>query len=76
MTPNTALVSRDRHLLSWVVRGKEVISSIYAWWPEDFGGSWNGVIEHLKKYARPELARQLATEAPIDHDYDWGLNEP
>lgn len=59
-----------------LANGRLKVSSIYAWWPEDFGGSWTGVIEHLKKYARPELARQLATEAPIDHDYDWALNEP
>jgi hypothetical protein len=51
------------------------VSSIYKWFREDFGNTDAGVIAHLKKYARPELARQLeqVTSVAEDH-YDWSLN--
>jgi hypothetical protein len=57
--------------------GRLKVSSIYEWFQDDFGGSWKGVLEHLKKHARPELQQKLATfDGAIDHDYDWGLNQP
>ena len=56
--------------------GKLVTSSIYVWFKDDFGGSDQGVIEHLKKYAKPELAQKLARVTKISGDqYDWGLND-
>jgi uncharacterized protein DUF547 len=52
-------------------------SSIYDWYQEDFGGTEAGVLGHLLRYARPELAERLRGYAgPIDYDYDWSLNEP
>jgi hypothetical protein len=52
------------------------VSSIYAWFKSDFGGTDTGVIAHLKKYASPELLRQLGTVTTIDGDsYDWSLND-
>jgi hypothetical protein len=60
-----------------VVNGKLIVSSIYVWFQEDFGGTDAGVIEHLKKYARPELHRRLNKVDRIsDDEYDWALNEP
>jgi hypothetical protein len=57
--------------------GRLKVSSIYSWFQDDFGSSWKGVIEHLKKYARPDLQRELGSfDGPIDHDYDWNLNQP
>ena len=57
--------------------GRLKVSSIYEWFQDDFGGSWKGVIEHLKQYARPELQKQLAShDGPIDNNYDWTLNQP
>ena len=59
-----------------VVNGELIVSSIYVWFKEDFGGSDAGVIEHLKKYARPELRSRLESVDRIaDHEYDWSLNE-
>ncbi len=53
------------------------VSSIYDWYQEDFGGTEAGVLGHLLRYARPELAERLRGYAgPIDYDYDWSLNEP
>ena len=53
-----------------------VISSIYDWYAEDFGGTEASVMEHLRRYADSELAAYLAGfEGAIEYDYDWGLNE-
>lgn len=56
--------------------GKLLVSSIYDWFQEDFGGSERAVIEHLKTYAYKPLERRLAEFQRIDDDdYDWGLND-
>ena len=56
--------------------GKLTVSSIYAWFQEDFGGSDKTIIAHLKRYAAPPLAAKLAEIGTIaDHDYDWSLND-
>ena len=53
-----------------------VVSSIYTWFQEDFGGSEAGVVEHLLRYAEPELAEQLRSfEGGFDYEYDWDLND-
>lgn len=57
--------------------GKLTVSSIYKWFMEDFGGSEEGVIRHLRKYAGEELARKLGTyDNGIRYQYDWSLNAP
>ncbi len=54
-----------------------VVSSIYDWYREDFGGSEEAVVEHLVRYAEDDLAKRLETfEGSIDYEYDWSLNEP
>jgi len=56
--------------------GRLIVSSIYDWFTEDFGGSETGVLDHLRKYAAPPLAAQLAARHKIDGDaYDWRLND-
>ncbi|MGH8456216.1 MAG: DUF547 domain-containing protein, partial [Stenotrophobium sp.] len=56
--------------------GKLSVSSIYVWYQADFGGSDAGVITHLKQYAAPALAAQLAGVRKISDDhYDWALND-
>jgi hypothetical protein len=59
-----------------VSRSELTVSSIYIWYEADFGGTEAGVIEHLKRYARPGLASALATIDHISGDsYDWALND-
>jgi hypothetical protein len=59
-----------------VTGGRLVVSSIYVWYEADFGGSDRGVIEHLRRYARPPLAAALAGIDRISDDrYDWRLND-
>ena len=57
-------------------RDRVVASSIYKWFREDFGGDEEGVLQHLRDYADPDLAAALARYSSIDdYDYDWRLNE-
>ena len=52
------------------------VSTIYIWFREDFGGSNDGVIDHLIEYAEPELAAQIEAKRRITkHEYDWDLND-
>lgn len=52
-----------------------VVSSIYAWFDEDFGGTEAGVLDHLRRYAKPSLAAKLkGRDSYNDDDYDWKLN--
>jgi Protein of unknown function, DUF547 len=58
-----------------VVHGSLVVSSLYVWYEEDFGGNDAGVIAHLRRYADPALAAALVDiERIADHAYDWSLN--
>jgi hypothetical protein len=60
----------------WWKGGDLAVSSIYAWFQEDFGGDDAGILTHLRRYAEPELARRLAEIRHISyHDYDWRLND-
>jgi hypothetical protein len=52
------------------------VSTIYKWFREDFGGSNEGVIDHLLEYAEPDLAAQIEAKRRITkHEYDWALND-
>jgi len=56
--------------------GRLRVSSIYTWFREDFGGSEQGVVAHLRRHAAPALASRLAGEVSIAEDvYDWTLND-
>ena len=52
------------------------VSTIYEWFVEDFGGDEKGVLDHLRPYANPELAKKLAKFTAINgYRYDWELND-
>jgi hypothetical protein len=56
--------------------GEPTISSIYVWYVDDFGGDDQGVLDHLRKYAGPDLAKRLAGVNSLGGDgYDWSLND-
>ncbi len=53
-----------------------ILSSIYDWFQEDFGGSKAGVLDHIKLYANGKLKAELESGATLKgFDYDWALNE-
>ncbi len=57
--------------------GDLLVSSIFDWYQEDFGDSEETVVQHLLKYAEPELAASLKSfDGWLDYDYDWTLNAP
>ena len=56
--------------------GRLIVSSIYEWFKDDFGGNDAGVIAHLKRYADDSLRSALAGVTRIHDDaYDWSLND-
>ena len=56
-------------------RGRLVVSKIYSWFREDFGGSTESVLDHLRRYAEPALSEKLEDARRIDkYRYDWSLN--
>ena len=59
-----------------VRNGKLIVSSIYEWFAEDFGGEDAAIISHLRQYAAPPLQSLLEGIGEIaDDDYDWSLND-
>ncbi len=56
--------------------GALTVSSIYVWFAADFGAGDAGIIAHLKGFAEPARAAQLAAVKEIArHAYDWQLND-
>lgn len=52
------------------------VSEIYNWFEVDFGGSKDSVIQHLLKYAEPDLAAKIrANPKIVGYQYDWSLND-
>lgn len=57
-------------------KGKLLVSSIYHWYKEDFGGNNQQLISHLQNYAADYLRQALDDfDGSIDHDYNWSLND-
>lgn len=57
-------------------KGRLVVSKIYAWYRDDFGGSDKDIIEHLQRYAAPALQGKLRGATKISsYVYDWSLND-
>jgi hypothetical protein len=55
--------------------GDVVVSKIYDWFIEDFGGDEAGVFSHLLRYAAPDLGAQLMSNKKLTGTkYDWSLN--
>ena len=59
------------------VRGRGLmVSSLYDWYKDDFGGDNARIIEHLRAYAGPVAAAALDSATRIvDDRYDWALND-
>lgn len=58
-------------------RNRLVLSEIYNWYVDDFGGDIDGVIAHLTEYVDAETAERLERfDGRVVYEYDWSLNEP
>ena len=52
------------------------LSKIFEWYQDDYGGNEAGVLIHIQKYAKENLANSLyEDELEIEYHYDWRLNE-
>lgn len=57
-------------------RTRLVLSKIFDWYSEDFGGTEAAVIQHISSFARATLKDAiLKYQGDIEYDYDWALNE-
>ena len=51
-------------------------SKIFKWYKDDFGGSDQAVLNHLRQYANPSTQQKLQGQQKIhSHFYDWSLND-
>ncbi|RMX00827.1 DUF547 domain-containing protein [Legionella jordanis] len=58
-----------------VIEGELIVSKIYEWYSDDFGGSKADIITHLKQFAKEPLRSQLKHINTIDgYVYNWHLN--
>lgn len=59
-----------------VENGRLTASGIFKWYMKDFGGTEEGVLAELRKYAGPDLAAALENVSGVaSYDYDWSLND-
>ena len=55
---------------------KPWLSKIFEWYQDDYGGNEAGVLIHIQKYAKENLANSLyEDELEIEYHYDWRLNK-
>lgn len=75
---NTAAFSYINSLRgAQVIEGKLIVSKLYDWYEEDFGGTKQAVIQHLLQYAQEPLRSQLKHINTIDsYTYNWHINCP
>jgi hypothetical protein len=60
-----------------VIEGRLIISKLYDWYEEDFGGTKQDVITHLLQFAKEPLQSQLKHTNTVDsYVYNWHLNSP
>jgi hypothetical protein len=72
---NSATVYINSFRGAQVIEGKLIISKIYDWYEEDFGGTKRDVIKHLLQFAREPLQSQLKHTNTIDsYIYNWHIN--
>ena len=58
-----------------IIEKKLIVSKIYDWFRDDFGGSDSDVILHLSQFAKEPLRKQLQQMSTIDsYSYNWHLN--
>jgi len=59
-----------------IINENLVVSKIYSWFKEDFGGTDQSIISHLKDYAEFELLETLKEKNSIkNYKFDWSLND-
>lgn len=58
-----------------VIEGKLIVSKIYDWYIDDFGGNESALIKHLLVYAKEPLRHQLQLVSSVNsYMYNWHIN--
>lgn len=58
-----------------VIEGKLLVSKVYEWYCDDFGGNTHDIINHIKYYAQHPLRDQLNDIDSVEsYMYNWHLN--
>ncbi|WP_242602084.1 DUF547 domain-containing protein [Legionella yabuuchiae] len=58
-----------------VIDGKLIVSKLYDWFSEDFGGTEKDIINHLTQFANQSLRQQLSKIKEVNtYNYNWHLN--
>jgi hypothetical protein len=58
-----------------VIEGKLIVSKIYAWYLDDFGGTESALIYHLSQFSKKQLREQLQHISTVNsYIYNWHLN--
>ncbi|WP_115330078.1 DUF547 domain-containing protein [Legionella busanensis] len=58
-----------------VIEGALIVSKLYEWFAEDFGGNTQDILKHLQQFAKEPLCNQLKHINSIDgYVYNWHLN--
>ncbi len=58
-----------------ITQNKLLVSKLFEWYEEDFGGTKQDVIKHLKLFAKPHLKKKLELFKTINnYNYNWHLN--
>lgn len=58
-----------------LIDNKLIVSKIYEWFVDDFGGSEHDIIRHMRYFANPALYEQLKGINSIEgYVYNWHLN--
>ena len=58
-----------------VIEGRLIVSKVYYWFIDDFGGSMQGLIRHLSLYANEPLRSKLEhIDGVNSYIYNWHLN--
>ena len=51
------------------------VSKIFKWYKDDFGGSDETLLNHLRQYANPTTLQKLQGQRILGYFYDWSLND-
>lgn len=58
-----------------LIEGKLILSKIFDWYIDDFGGNEEDLIRHLSYFANEELRKNLQRVSSVDsYIYNWHLN--
>ena len=69
-------LNSDRAIKLQFFGTRVVATKIFKWYKEDFGGTDQQVLDHVRKYAGPERRNQLQGVTKINgYFYDWSLND-